>query len=233
MTDLRRRAASTRRPKPHRPAVPVLAVPVLAVLVLAGCGNAGDDDGAAGATPEETGSITDPAGPDDLGVGGATLAGATLQDVDGTEVGTVTFRESGDTIEVTVAVGGLEPGFHGLHVHAVGLCEPESSPPDDPDSVGAFLSAGGHLGVGDSDHGDHTGDLPSLYVAENGEGQLITVTDRLTADELLDEDGSAVIVHADPDNFAHIPERYAPQGPDEQTLGTGDAGDRLACGVVN
>ena len=49
---------------------------------------------------------------------------------------------------------------------------------------------------------------------------------------LLDVDGSAIIVHSDADNFAHIPERYAEDGPDEDTLKTGDAGDRTACGVV-
>ena len=64
-------------------------------------------------------------------------------------------------------------------------------------------------------------------------GELTTVTDRFgVADLLADDDGSAVMVHSGPDNYANIPERYAPEGPDADTLGTGDAGSRLACGVV-
>jgi superoxide dismutase, Cu-Zn family len=48
----------------------------------------------------------------------------------------------------------------------------------------------------------------------------------------MDDEGTAVMVHAGPDNFANIPERYAPNGPDADTLKTGDSGDRIACGVV-
>lgn len=211
------------------------ALTALTGLALAGCaaddGGTTDDDVTAEATDEATGEGDLGLEPGDLGAG-QPLAAANLQDVDGNDVGTATFRESGGVIEVTVVVAGLEPGFHGLHVHAVGECEPESSPPDDPSRTGAFLSAGGHLGGDGADHGAHIGDLPSLYVGESGDGRLITSTDRLTADDLLDDDRSAVIVHGDRDNFAHIPERYAPDGPDEATLGTGDAGDRIACGVV-
>ena len=55
------------------------------------------------------------------------------------------------------------------------------------------------------------------------------VPDRRVGPRVLDDDGAAVMVHADPDNHAHIPSRYG--GPDEDTLATGDAGDRIACGV--
>jgi len=53
-----------------------------------------------------------------------------------------------------------------------------------------------------------------------------------TAAWLLDQDGSAFIVHSSPDNYANIPTRYAPNGPDQATRSTGDAGTRQACGVV-
>jgi superoxide dismutase, Cu-Zn family len=68
-------------------------------------------------------------------------------------------------------------------------------------------------------------------VMEDGSAEMSVLTDRATMDDLLADDGAAFIIHADPDNHAHIPERYADE-PDEETLETGDAGDRLACGVV-
>ena len=71
-----------------------------------------------------------------------------------------------------------------------------------------------------------------LLVQESGEASLTFETDRLTAEDFEDEDGAALMLHSDPDNSANIPERYAPDGPDEDTTGTGDAGFRLACGVI-
>jgi superoxide dismutase, Cu-Zn family len=79
-------------------------------------------------------------------------------------------------------------------------------------------------------HGAHAGDLPSLLVTEDGEATLATATDRFSIADLRDADGSAVMVHSGADNFANIPARYG--GPDQETLSTGDAGSRLACGVV-
>jgi superoxide dismutase, Cu-Zn family len=157
---------------------------------------------------------------------------ATLVDPEGTEVGTVTFGEAEEGTEVSVDVAGPPPGFHGFHVHAIGVCEPDSANPSDPSMTGDFLSAGGHIGAGESDHGEHPGDLPTLYVAESGTGSLTAVTDALALADLTDDDGSAVMVHASRDNYANIPERYAPGGPDEMTLNTGDAGGRIACGPV-
>ena len=157
---------------------------------------------------------------------------ASLVDPEGTEVGTVTFEEAEEGTEVSVDVAGLPPGFHGFHVHAIGVCEPDSANPSDPTMTGDFLSAGGHLGAGESDHGAHPGDLPTLYVTESGTGSLTAVLDALTLADLTDDDGSAVMVHASRDNYANIPERYAPGGPDVMTLNTGDAGGRIACGPV-
>jgi Cu-Zn family superoxide dismutase len=157
---------------------------------------------------------------------------ATLADPAGTKVGTVRFSEAEGGTQVSVQVTGLPPGFHGFHVHAVGRCEPNSANPADPSMTGNFLSAGGHIGAGKSDHGHHLGDLPILYVTESGTGSLTAVTDALTLADLTDADGSAVMVHAGADNFANIPERYAPGGPDATTRNTGDAGGRIACGPV-
>jgi superoxide dismutase, Cu-Zn family len=157
---------------------------------------------------------------------------ATLVDPEGTEVGTVTFEEADEGTEVSVDVTGLPPGFHGFHVHAVGVCEPDSANPSDPSMTGDFLSAGAHIGAGESDHGEHPGDLPTLYVAGSGTGSLTVLIDALALVDLTDDDGSAVMVHAGRDNYANVPERYAPGGPDEMTLNTGDAGGRIACGRV-
>jgi Cu-Zn family superoxide dismutase len=157
---------------------------------------------------------------------------ATLVDPRGTEVGTVTFEEADEGTEVSVDVTGLPPGFHGFHVHAIGKCEPDSANPSDPSMTGDFLSAGGHIGARESDHGEHPGDMPSLYVTDSGSGSLTFVTDALALADLTDDDGSAVMVHAGRDNYANIPERYAAGGPDEMSRNTGDAGGRIACGRV-
>jgi Cu-Zn family superoxide dismutase len=194
-------------------------------LVVAGC--AGADEKPA----EPAGQGMAAAGSESASAGAGKLT-ARLVDADGAEVGTVTLSEARSGTRVSVKATGLPPGFHGFHIHAVGVCEPDSASPTDPSMRGAFLSAGGHLGAGKADHPHHAGDLPSLYVDQSGAGNLTAVTDAFTLAELTDDDGSAVMVHAGPDNFANIPERYAPAGPDEMTRSTGDSGGRIACGVV-
>ncbi|WMY78009.1 superoxide dismutase family protein [Citricoccus sp. I39-566] len=156
---------------------------------------------------------------------------ASLQDVEG-ELGSAEIREAGEALEFRVQASGMEPGFYGLHMHETGECNPDSAAPDDPEEIGAFLSAGSHIGADESEHPDHAGDLPVLLVQESGEASLTFETDRLTAEDFQDEDGAALMLHSDPDNYANIPGRYAPDGPDEDTTGTGDAGFRLACGVI-
>jgi Cu-Zn family superoxide dismutase len=196
----------------------LVAATVLTLVVACGGGDASsgkDTAGGAQQTKADTGELT-----------------ATLVDPGGKDVGTVTFSEEDEGTEVSVDVTGLPPGFHGFHVHAIGKCEPDSANPSDPSMTGDFLSAGGHIGAGESDHGEHPGDLPSLYVTDSGAGSLKFVTSALTFADLTDDDGSAVMVHASRDNYANIPERYAPNGPDEMTLNTGDAGGRIACGPV-
>jgi Cu-Zn family superoxide dismutase len=70
--------------------------------------------------------------------------------------------------------------------------------------------------------------MPVLLVNADGTGRTKFTTDRFQVDDPFDGDGSAVVLHAGADNFANIPVRYAPAGPDATTLATGDAGARFA-----
>ena len=158
---------------------------------------------------------------------------------DGTQVATATFEfETGyATVTVeTTTTGKLSPGFHGLHIHSVGKCEANSVAPAGG-SPGDFLSAGGHFQVpGHSGH-PASGDLSSLQVRQDGSGMVVTTTDAFTEDDLLAGQKTAIIIHENADNFANIPpERYnqvnGTPGPDETTMATGDAGKRVACGVI-
>jgi superoxide dismutase, Cu-Zn family len=164
---------------------------------------------------------------DDDDDGDSRHARAQLRDQAGRPVGVVKLTQEGrgDKVQVRAVAFNLPAGFHGFHVHAVGECVPP------------FTSAGGHYNPTGADHGDHAGDMPVLLVNQDGSAELRFTTDRFTVRELFDADGSAIIVHADRDNLANIPERYHSHtedvfGPDSATLATGDAGARHACGVV-
>jgi len=131
------------------------------------------------------------------------------------KVGTVT------TVGVGLAVKGLKPGLHGVHLHAVGKCEPD------------FAAAGGHFDPGpagnmdpDANHPFHLGDLPQLLVGANGQGTLNAVTTRVTLSDgplsLFDADGSAIVLHGNPD-----------AGITGQPGSGVSGGPRVACGVIH
>ncbi|MGY1679187.1 superoxide dismutase family protein [Geodermatophilus sp. SYSU D01176] len=204
----------------------------VATSVLSACALTVVVSGCAGTDEAPAASTDGGAAAADSASSGSRELTARLVDPEGGEVGVATLAEVEGGTQVDVRITGLPPGFHGFHLHAVGRCEPDSPSPTDPAMTGDFLSAGGHIGAEEADHGEHAGDLPLLYVTEAGTGALTAVTDALTLDQLTDEDGSAVMVHADRDNYAHVPERYAPGGPDQTTRSTGDAGGRIACGPV-
>lgn len=148
-----------------------------------------------------------------------------LRDASSNVVGRVYFFQAKEKISVVATAAWLAPGFHGFHVHAIGAC----------DAATSFTSAGGHENPGAKTHGQHAGDMPPLLAGADGTAWTSFRTDRFVDAEVFDADGSAVIVHAGPDNLAHVPTRYrsdAGPGPDAATLGTGDAGARVACGVV-
>lgn len=146
-------------------------------------------------------------------------ATARMMDKDGKEVGTVTFKETpSGKIWGLAEITGVPAGPHGLHIHETGKC----------DGADGFKSAGGHY-TGEMKHGvmaeggPHAGDLPNVHAAAEGVVKAEFFTDGFTLGEggknpLKDADGSAVVLHAQPDDYTTQP--------------TGDAGDRLACGVV-
>ena len=163
----------------------------------------------------------------------ARVAHAVVRNASGATLGTVNVVADRGKLAVAGRLSGIAPGFHGFHVHAVGLCDPRATDPTG--AVVPFASAGPHLDSGGHTHGAHSGDLPSLLVTADGVTITATATDRLTDALLFDADRSAIIVHAAPDNFANIPTRYSAAGvpgPDAATLGTGDSGARFACGVL-
>jgi superoxide dismutase, Cu-Zn family len=154
-----------------------------------------------------------------------------LYDAEGDRIGHAKLKPVGDgETRVQARITDATPGFHGFHVHAIGVCDPEAP-------AGPFTTAGGHFAMAGQTHGGHAGDLPSLLVMEDGSARLEFVTDRFEVENLQDDDGSAVMVHAGRDNFANIPARYVSTtsgqpGPDAETLATGDAGSRYACGEI-
>jgi Cu-Zn family superoxide dismutase len=148
---------------------------------------------------------------------GETAATAELRTASGASVGTANFTQVGNVVRVVLEARGLTPGLHGVHIHAVGKCDP-------PD----FTTAGSHFNPGTKQHGalnsqgSHAGDLPNLNVGPDGNGRLETATEQITlgsgAASVWDADGSALVVHAAPDDFKTDP--------------TGNSGARVACGVI-
>lgn len=128
---------------------------------------------------------------------------------------------TGTVVDVTVTATGLKPGLHGVHLHAIGRCEPD------------FDAAGGHFDPGpasntdpDANHPFHMGDISNLRVAANGRGTLKAVTTRVTVSEgplsILDADGTAIIIHGNPDQgITGAPKSGVSGGP------------RVACGVFS
>jgi len=172
----------------------------------------------------ETVTVTDSSG-----------ARATIRDVNGNIIGTLTILSRTGRVSVSASVSRQTAGFHGFHVHATGICDPAAV--DASGNPSPFFTAGGHFNPGGATHGSHAGDLPPLLVMSAGSASASPETDRFTVSSLFDADGSAIILHAAPDNLANIPTRYVSTttglpGPDAATLATGDSGGRVACGVI-
>ncbi len=116
----------------------------------------------------------------------------------------------------------LQAGTHAVHIHEKGDCECDG-----------FKCAGGHFDPGpsgntdpDANHGYHAGDLPSITIDDDGQGELETITTRVTLSDgpvsiLQPAEGTSLMVHGNPD----------PYGPGESGSGH-SGGPRLACGKI-
>ncbi|MEL6285339.1 MAG: superoxide dismutase family protein [Pseudomonadota bacterium] len=144
-------------------------------------------------------------------VGGGTIIG-----VDGSEIGEVIVQHGpkGMMLTATLTAGTISPGWHGIHLHQVGDCS----------DVGEFKRSGGHLGMIPDGHGlmnptgPEIGDLPNIFVHIDGTAGYQTFSPAVTVNDLRDTDGTALIIHANPDDHFSQP--------------IGGAGPRVACAVI-
>jgi len=152
----------------------------------------------------------------------------------GVSMGTVKFRsgDGGAGVMVDANIKGLVPArtFHGMHIHA------NNNASGGGCVAPTFASAGGHLPAAGNVHGKHMGDLPALLALADGTARYHFVTDRF---KLADLTGAVVIVHALADNYNNVPrgsnpDQYTANSPAAVTLtdDTGNAGDRIGCGVI-
>jgi superoxide dismutase, Cu-Zn family len=145
---------------------------------------------------------------------------SSLKGANGQVIGQVTVTAAPDGVILRVQAKGLAPGWHGMHFHEKAECS-------DP----AFNASGGHIhaktpavhGFLSADFND-AGDLPNLYVNADGSAtvelysNLVTLKPGGARPALLDADGSALVIHANPDDYKSQP--------------IGGAGERIACAVI-
>ena len=182
-----------------------IAVPAATIALLAACTNQ---------QGSQTASSSSGAPP------GTERMTTQLKGADGTQVATATIDFTNGYATVTVEAGSnqvLSPGFHGLRIHSVGKCEANSAAPTggstgDFNSAGSVYQAPSHTGYPAS------GDLTALQVRSDGSAKLVTTTNSITAADLRNSSGTALVIHQDADYLGGSP--------------TGDSGKRVACGVV-
>jgi Cu-Zn family superoxide dismutase len=186
----------------------------LSAVAVSACSSPQHASTQPGTTPAvQSGS---PAATTSAAPGAASLA-AELKTPDGKSVATATFDFTGGYVTVTVktvAPGILSPGLHGMHVHEIGKCEPNSVAPSGG-PPGNFLSAGGHYQAPGHTGKPESGDLTSLEVRSDGSAYLVTTTDAFTRDDLLAGNKTALMLH----------------GTEDSSM-PGMAMDRVACGVI-
>jgi superoxide dismutase, Cu-Zn family len=194
----------------------LLSLPVVAITA---CSSPQQPSTQPGTTPPvKSAAPTSSAASASPSPGGESLT-AQLNTPDGRSVATATFDFTGGYVTVTVkttAAGILTPGFHGMHVHEIGKCEPNSvAPTGGP--PGNFLSAGGHYQKPGHTGKPESGDLTSLEVRSDGSAYLVTTTDTFTRDDLLAGNKTALMIH----------------GAEDSSMGGMTMPmERVACGVI-
>jgi Cu-Zn family superoxide dismutase len=143
-------------------------------------------------------------------------ARASIKDAKGQAVGTARLTSTPNGVLLEADFNGLPDGEHAIHVHGTGRCEPPQ-----------YTSPGEHFSPQRKRHGfldpegPHAGDLPNIHVqapAFTIEYLIDGVTLQGGANAILDRDGAAIVVHAEPDDYRTDP--------------AGNAGSRIACGVI-
>lgn len=139
-----------------------------------------------------------------------------MHDAGGKSVGTATLKAASAGVEVRLDLNGLPPGEHALHFHEIPMCDAPS-----------FESAGAHLNPAGKQHGlenplgPHSGDMNNVTVGKDGRLKTTITNKRVTLGSgpaSLSAAGAALVIHAKPDDMKSDP--------------AGNAGDRIACGVV-
>jgi Cu-Zn family superoxide dismutase len=134
-----------------------------------------------------------------------------LTNAQGTSAGTATLTQEAKGVQVALDLKGLAPGEHGIHFHETAVC----TGPD-------FKSAGGHLNPEHKEHGlenpkgSHEGDMPNVTADASGSVKTSVTAPNAKLDDLTK--GAALVVHAKKD--------------DQMSNPAGNAGDRVACGVI-
>ena len=172
-----------------------------------------------------------------------TTVQATLRDATGASIGRVVFTaNSGNTTLIAVSArlpaGAGVNGIRGFHVHANDNPANGNGCIADPAQPANthFVSADGHFNPGGGTHGAHAGDMPALFFTQGSTAAMSFIHDRFVPDQIR---GRAVILHQAPDNYGNIPvgaapNQYTPNSAEATTLtqNTGNAGNRIACGVI-
>lgn len=140
-----------------------------------------------------------------------------MMNTEGEEVGEAKLAQTPHGVLIQLNLSKVPAGVHAFHIHEVGECEPP------------FESAGGHFNPSDKQHGFlngkgiHAGDLPNIHVPQNGELTVEVLASEVSLQDgknsLFDADGSALVIHEKADDYRTDP--------------AGDAGSRIACGVIS
>ena len=136
-----------------------------------------------------------------------------LINTSGQQIGTVRAWQTAGGVSFHIEAAGLPHGVHGIHVHPIGRCDP-------PD----FASAGTHWNPTNRQHGlnnpqgPHAGDMPNVTVAANGVLSETVVLPHASMAQLVDQDVSSIMIHANADDYVSQP--------------SGNSGPKIACAVI-